>query len=186
MGNPWKKAESVADLGRLMADWLEGRIPTWPGYGDTKTDQETRHLIPTLVACNRAGYVTTCSQPGHPPTRGWDGRTYQQRAAVDGWITDTRLLDRIRTAATRAGINVITNQPGQRSHPGMPCTEANGKTVTGFGWTPGHRKLIASEWPGVGRPAIRELRTATHLTLVDPEWGRDSLLWPMLDNTVGQ
>lgn len=186
MGNPWKKAASVADLGHAMADWLEGRIPTWPGYMDTTTADETRHLIPTLLACNRAGYVTTCSQPGEKPTRGYDGRMWRQRAAVEGWITDIKLYSRICSAAAQAGITVITLRPGERSGPGMICTEADGKPVTGFGWSPGHRRLIASVWPGIGRHATRELRTATLLTLVDPQWGRDTVLWPMLDKATGR
>jgi len=186
MNNPWRNAASVADLGNLMADWLQGRIRTWPGYMDTKTEPETRHLIPTLAAANRAGFVTTCSQPGEPPIRGYDGRMWRQRAAVDGWIADSYLLDRIRSQAERAGITVITNRPGDRSHPGIVATEADGEARTGFGWSPGHRRLISSEWPGVGNGAIAELRTATHLTLIDPEWGRDNQLWPALTRAIGR
>ncbi|SHL75116.1 DUF6919 domain-containing protein [Streptomyces yunnanensis] len=186
MNNPWKKASTVADLGRLMAEWLEGRIPTWPGYMDTRPDDETRHLIPTLAAACRAGYVTTGSQPGLPPGCGYDGRTWRQRAAVEGWIADPHLLNRIRAGAERAGITVIANRPGQRSHPGMPVTEAGAEVTTDFGWSPGHRRLIASMWRGIGRPAERELREATHLTLVDPEWGRDNWLWPALAHATNR
>lgn len=184
MVKPWKSARTVADLGQAMALWLEGRIPTWPGYGDTRPDDETRHLIPTLAAACRAGYVTTNSQPGEQPTRGYDGRMWRQRAAVEGWIADPRLLDRIRSHARGTGITVIANRPGERSHPGIPCTEADGEIRTGFGWSPGHRKLIASEWPGAGRHAIRELRNATHLVLVDTEWGRDNRLWPLISRAA--
>lgn len=182
--NPWKNASTIADLGHAMADWLEGRIRIWPGYGDPRPDDETRHLILTLAAANRAGCVTTNSQPGLASCRGYDGRMWRQRAAVDGWIADTRLLDRIRTEASRAGLTVISNRPGVRSHPGMPVTEAGGEVTTGFGWTPGHRRLIASEWRGLGRDALRELRDATHLTLIDTEWGRDNRLWPALNRAT--
>lgn len=185
MPNPWKNARTVTDLGQLMADWLEGRIRTWPGYGDTRPDDETRHLILPLASANRAGYVTTNSQPGLAPSRGYDGRTWRQRAAVDGWIADPQLLDRIRTQATRAGIVVITNQPGDRSHPGMPATEADTEVTTGFGWSPGHRRLISSTFPGVGSQAIRELRKATHTTLIDPVWGREHRLWSALNKATG-
>ncbi|MFD8545643.1 DUF6919 domain-containing protein [Streptomyces sp. NPDC059649] len=184
MANPWKNAVTVADLGQAMADWLEGRIRTWPGYGDTRPDDETRHLIPTLAAACRAGYVTTNSQPGIPPGRGYDGRTWRQRAAVVGWITDHRLLERIRAESRRAGITVITNEPGERSHPGIAVTEAGSEETTGFGWSPGHRRLISSEFRGVGNQAIRELRTATHVTLIDTEWGRDNRLWPALARAI--
>lgn len=178
--SPWQHARSIRDLGHATADWLAGQLPSQPGYTRTGPDPETAHLIPTLAACCRAGYVTTNSQPGHLPTRGVDGRIYRQRAAVDGWISDQRLLGRIRSAADRAGMTVIANRPGAPSHPGMPVTEVDGEPVTGFGWSPGHRRLIASVWPGVGHGAARELRAATHLTVVDPVWGRDTVLWPTL------
>lgn len=178
--NPWKKARTVPELGRLMARWLVGDIRTWPGYCATTTEPETRHLIPTLVAANRAGFVTTCSQPGMPLTRGYDGRMWRQRAMVDGWIADGRLLDCISSHANRAGVTVIANQPGQRSHPGVTVTEAGGEHQMQAGWIPGHRELIATEWRGVGSDALRDLRSAVHLTLVDPVWGRDDKLWPAL------
>jgi hypothetical protein len=38
-------------------------------------------------------------------------------------------------------------------------------------------RQISYDWPGIGGRAVRDLRTATHLTLVECEWGRDSLLW---------
>lgn len=186
MTNPWKNASSIADLGNAMADWLEGRGPTWPGYLDSQPDDETRHLIPTLVACCRAGFVTTCSQPGEPPTRGYDGRMWRQRAAVDGWIAEGPLLDRIRRQAKPAGITVIAHRPGVRFHAGVPVTDADGEPYTWFARTQGHREQIAYEWNGIGGRAIRELRGATHLTLVDPVWGRDNQLWPVLDRAVGR
>jgi len=180
MGNPWKDAQSVADLGTAMADWLGGRGRRWPGYCANNTEDETRHLLPTLIDCNRAGFVTTCSQPGEPPIRGYDGRMWRQRAAVDGWIMTGHLLNRIRNEASPVGVTIITNKPGQRTHPGVIVTEADGEPCTDFGWTPGHRKLIAHHFPGVGGKAIRELRTAIYLTLIDPVWGRDNVLWPAL------
>lgn len=182
--NPWKKATSVADLGNLMADWLEGRISTRPAYCDTQPDEETDHLISILAACNRAGFVTTCSQPGEPETRGWDGRMYRQRAAVEGWVADRRLLDRLRVSAKRAGIDVIAHQPGVRWHDGIPVTDADREPYTWFARTDGHRNQIAYEWPGVGGRAVRELRKSTYLTLIDPAWGRDDRLWPALANAI--
>ncbi|MBI0296284.1 hypothetical protein JBE04_17895 [Streptomyces sp. PRKS01-29] len=185
MGNPWKKAASVADLGQLTADWLEGRIPTIPGcVGEEGPDEETQHLVPVLAAVNRAGYVTTCSQPGHPPVRGYDGRMWQQRAAVEGWVADHRLLDRLRVGAKRAGIEVIAHRPGGRWHDGIPVTEADREPYTWFARTERYRRQIAYEWRGVGGRAVREVRRSTYLTLVDPVWGRDDRLWPVLAQAV--
>jgi len=58
----WKAAGSLADLGELMALWLEGKVASWPGYAPNYgPDDETKDLVPTLAACNRAGYVTVGS-----------------------------------------------------------------------------------------------------------------------------
>lgn len=185
MADPWKKASSVADLGNLMADWLEGRGSSWPGYeSGAGPDDETRHLIPVLAAANRAGYVTTCSQPGQMPERGYDRRMWRQRAAVEGWVADRRLLDRLRTGAKHAGLEVIAHRPGVQWHDGIPVTEVDREPYTWFARTDGHRNQIAYEWPGVGGRAVRELRKSTYLTLIDPVWGRDDRLWPALANAI--
>ncbi|MET9556100.1 hypothetical protein [Streptomyces sp. NPDC006645] len=60
----WRAPQSVAGLGEPMALWLEGRIRSWPGYAPRYgPEEETTHLIPTLVALNRTGFVTVGSQP---------------------------------------------------------------------------------------------------------------------------
>lgn len=61
----WRDARSLADLGELMARFLEGAIdeaPTFVGRPDPETDP----LVAVLAQVNRAGYVTTCSQPVDP------------------------------------------------------------------------------------------------------------------------
>ncbi|MGW7597240.1 DUF6919 domain-containing protein [Streptomyces antimycoticus] len=181
MGNPWKKAASVAELGQLTADWLEGRIRTSPmNVGDSGPDEETRHLIPVLAACNRAGCVTSCSQPGMVDR----GQHWEQRAAIEAWVADKNLLDRIRTSAKRAGIEVIAHRADSGWRDGEVVTRVDGEPYTWFGRTMGRRGQIAYEWPGVGGRAVRELRTATYLTLIDPVWGRDNVLWPALANAI--
>ena len=64
----WRAARTLADLGELTAQWLEGKIASIPavvpGCGP---GEETAELIPVLAACNRAGYVTTVSRPGEEP-----------------------------------------------------------------------------------------------------------------------
>ncbi|OMI34401.1 DUF6919 domain-containing protein [Streptomyces sparsogenes] len=184
MSNPWKSARSVADLGNLMADWLEGRIPTRPGYCDTQPDEETNHLIPVLAPACRAGLVTTNSQPGHPPVRGYDGRTWRQRAFVEGWIADGALLARIRAAAKRAGMTVVAHGPSSRGGDWIPLTDADDEIQMAAGDYPGHRRMINTEWRGIGRHATNELCHATHIDLIDPVWGRDDRLWPALANVI--
>jgi len=88
----WRSARTVSDLGELMALWLEGKIASRPGYQPRYgPEDETAHLVPTLAALCRAGYVTTQSQPGLVGT-GTDGLWWEQRAAVELVVTDPRLV----------------------------------------------------------------------------------------------
>ena len=184
MSNPWKNAQSVAELGNLMADWLEGRIPTRPGYCDTRPDEETNHLLPVLTVVCRAGFVTTNSQPGHPLVRGYDGRMWRQRAFVEGWIADAALLNRIRGALKRAGMTVVAHGPGSRGGDCIPLVEADGEIQAAEGDYPGHRRMSNTDWRDIGRHATNELRRSTYLTLIDPVWGRDDRLWPALAGAI--
>ncbi|MGW4075990.1 DUF6919 domain-containing protein [Streptomyces asiaticus] len=183
MGNPWKRAQSVADLGQLMADWLEGSLGGWtPSHLDDRPDEETSHLIPVLAACNRAGCVTTDSQPGEIVR--YAGELCEQRAAVKGWVADRRLLDRLRSNAKRAGMEIIAHRADSGWRDGTVVTRVDGEPYTWFGRTMSRRDQIAYEWRGVGGRAIRELRTATYITIFDPVWGRDDRLWPALAQAV--
>jgi len=74
----WHSARTLAGLGELTAQWLEGKIGYVPGYGGAPPDEETEPLIPVLAAANRAGFVTIVSQPGEEPTAGYDGETWMQ------------------------------------------------------------------------------------------------------------
>lgn len=187
--NPWKDARTVADLGQLMADWIEGRIPSRPGYQPKcGVDSETRHLISVLAACNRAGYLTTDSQPGCDD-KAFDGRPWRQRAAVQGYIAaDNPLLHRLTSSAKAAGLTVTAHGAGVSigSTRSVICTEWAGKPHTDFGGKPG-RRTLSGQWNGIGKDAYRHLeRAGVAVTLIDPEWGRDNRLWPLLTKAVGR
>lgn len=179
----WSDAHTLADLGRLTADWLEGRLGgECPGYLDTTTDPETRHLIPVLAAANRRGYVTTNSQPGD------DDRRYRQRAGVDGYVADQTLLRRITDEARRAGITVIAETPGAHTR-GLAVTQKNRtlagwRDVTWFGRSFDRRERVDLDWRGAGPAAIREAEQAVYLTLIDEDWGTDRRLWDALAKAI--
>lgn len=181
----WAQATSLADLGQLTADWLEGRLGgECPGYLDTETEDETRHLIPVLAATNRRGFVTTNSQPGieSPRTR--------QRAAVDGYITDQALLRSIKTEARRAGITVIAEKPGDSTR-GIVVTQekrrlGGWKDFTWFGAFCSRRDRVEVDWHKTGAGAAREAEAAVCLTLIDEAWGRDDRLWAALATAVSR
>lgn len=177
----WKSAGTFAELGELMVLWLEGQIETWPGH-DGGPDPETTALIPTLAACNRAGYLTSQSQPGQSGP-GFDGLLWEQRAAVEGFIADARLLTRLCDAADGADLMVIVHSAGGVStgpREGVTVTLRDGRDYTGFGMRLDGRHL-ACQWPGVAREPFREIAAAWQVTLIDPEYGRNDRLWPVLD-----
>jgi hypothetical protein len=177
----WKAARTFTDLCELMAQWAEGKIQTWPGHLG-EPDPETADLISTLAACNRSGYLTTCSQPGEsaPEAKG----LWEQRAAVMGFIADEKLLIELRSAAVSADLTVFIHggdgRHGMGPKKGMLVTQYASQPCTGFGMKLDRRSL-SSEWPGIHRDAYRAVSEAWQLTIVDPKWGRDDRLWPVLD-----
>ncbi|WP_316779629.1 DUF6919 domain-containing protein [Streptomyces sasae] len=177
----WRAARSMADLAELTALWLEGRIAShagvMPNYGP---DEETAHLVPVLALANRAGYLTDNSQPGISEP-GFDGRWWEQRAAVTGWVRRDRagidLVNRILDSAQAAGLIVCTD-----SHPeSVTATTVDGYGNTTFGEQLSTRDL-RSVWPAhlIHRDLFRQLQGAIQLTVIDPKYGRDDLLWDVL------
>lgn len=178
----WSDAQSVADLGRLTADWLQGRIHWHPEYGpDDGLDDETSGLIPVLAAVNRAGFLTVESQPGDDSYA--RGSRWEQRAAVGGFVHDRRLLKTLTREAKRAGLEVITYRPGDRCRGRYPVTRQDGKPVSGFGTyvPPIHLENI---WEGIGPGAHRQLAAAHQLTIIEPDWGPSDALWRMLAGAI--
>ncbi|MFI1890428.1 DUF6919 domain-containing protein [Streptomyces jumonjinensis] len=184
----WKSARTVADLGDLMARWLEGEIASRPGYAARYgPDEETAHLVPTLAALCRAGYITTCSQPGLAGT-GVDGLWWEQRAAVDGVVTDPELLRRLVVAATEAGMLVRTNdyRPGSadQEQP-VIATTRDGEPTAAFGGRIS-RADMAIQWPGLDRGLYDQVAHGAYVSIVAPEYGpTGERLWVLLDQITG-
>lgn len=182
MGSVWRSAASIADLGQAMALWLEGRGPDWPGYHGAFGQEETggaRHLIAPLAAANRAGFVTTQSQPACDEVV--RGSRWRQRAWVEG-VVDKRspLLGRLE-ALGRQGFAVVRGWPRD----GYELTTRDGDPTTGIGGFRLRRDDVTREWRGVGRHAIADLRQhGVRIHVIDMTWGRDDRLWPALSNTI--
>lgn len=185
----WKEARTFADLGELTAQWIEGRIDSHPGCivdEASDPDEETRHLVPILAACNRRGFVTMDSQPGMA-ARAWGGGFWEQRATVCGLVEDRRLLRDLKRAAGRAGLIVIAHGPGKWDYGAdrnLAITKVDGRDCTWAGQKM-ERFDRAYEWAGVSRGAIRRITAAWQVIVIDPEWGRDDRLWPALHRVVG-
>jgi len=175
----WRQVESLEDIGELTARWLEGDIETHPGYYG-RPDEETNELVPALATLNRNGYLTIGSQPGLGPVRGYDGEDWWQRAAVDGLTMDDLTADRLQTASTESGLLTARHEgAGWLCHyeDAIDVTaNSKGDVHTSFG---AHisRSELDLQFDGHLPDAVH---AATQLTVVDPEWGRNSLLWPTL------
>jgi hypothetical protein len=186
---PWRSARTLADLGKLTARWLEGAILSQPGYaGGYGPDEETGPLVGVLAAANRAGYVTNASQPGGSGLDG-AGVWWSQRAAVSGFA-DGAALARLRVEAMRASLIIICGRPRRWrtiQAGAVGVTRYGGRCVTRFGSCLSVAHL-RDGWAGYGEchpDAVAALCQAWQVTLVDPQWGRDSVLWPVLRAFAG-
>lgn len=180
----WKSATTIAELGQLMALWLEGEIASRPGYQPRYgPDEETTALIPTLAAANRAGYLTDASQPGCGEI-GADGAWWEQKAAVSGLVADPDLVRRLVDVAERAGLDVVLHDILDTPHTGgIIVTTREGAPTTEFGSALGPREL-AWIWRGCSRQAIDAIAGATQVTLTAPWFGASSLLWSALAEAI--
>lgn len=174
----WAGAESLTDLGNVTARWLEGDIKYHPNGYDNGPDPETAGIIPALAALNRSGFVTNGSQPGEPPTWGYDGQVWQQRAAVEGFA-DKATANRIEAAAKNAGLIVIRHEGARRwrnYRSAVDATVSGDSVCTGFG-TRLSRSDVELSFDGYLHD---ELCKAEQLVIIDPKWGRNDRLWSTL------
>lgn len=183
----WADAETIAELGELGALWLEGEIPSQPGYEKLcGPDPETEHLVPVLARLNRAGYFTCGSQPGITPESGCE-YDHWQRAAIDGFIDGDNpdLLAEITTVAREIeGLHLIVHATPRRQlrrfdhFKSMAVTRFAGEDCTWFGACLS-RRYLRFMYGETG--ALDALWGSWQVTVVDEVWGRDDALWSVLD-----
>ena len=152
----WGTARSLADVGELTAAWLHGEIRQTPTHCGPPQD-ETIPYTDVLTAVNRAGFVTDNSQAAA------SGDWGECEAYVSGLVskeTLTRVL-----AALDATPLVIDG--------------ARGRDKLGNGSRRAWRDTVSFTTQRCPR-AAREIRAAWHITITDPEPGRNDRLWPAL------
>lgn len=168
----WRAAETLQDVGELVALWLDGKIRYNPGYGGWGTpDPETREIRQDLAAANRGGYVTHQSQPG------WDEI---QRAAVEGFAGDAA-AERLLRLARRTDLIVVESRrtprrkvDGSRAVPAMRYSSGH---VGTFGYIISRREI---GYLVETKESYQALINARQICLIDPVWGRNTVLWPLL------
>jgi hypothetical protein len=178
----WLGARTLADLGELTAEWLEGRVKSQPRYFGGPAP-ETGPLTPVLAACNRAGFVTDDSQPGEP------GDEYEpQRAAVCGYMA-TEALSRLCRYLAGTSLAVVAHAPACQvtSDDGaIVITPSDDEYYTRAGG-PTSAATLRSEYAGELHPdAIEALCSAWQVSIVDLEWGRNDVLWPALERFAAE
>jgi hypothetical protein len=178
----WAQARTLAEVGELTAQWLEGHIDSQPGYGgkvDVDED-DAPGLTGTLAALNRAGFMTTSSQAGFD---GHDaaGVHWQQYAAVTGFATADTVGWLQHAADTNPGLH-LTHCGRATSHAVDPVTWRDGEVATDFGNRMPARD-IRDDWVGYGvchPDAVDALVAAEQVVIRDTETGRNDRLWPVL------
>ncbi len=172
----WYNARSLADIGRLTALFLDEHLGQAPSYGGLP-GREIASLIAALIACNRAGFVTGNSQPGVPIDAYGSG----QRAWVSGFASSD-VLAQLRAAATGRGLMITIARAGE-DNPGpfITVTLDYGEELT---WAGGgqSRSELEDHYGRLCHPdAVRAFCDAWQVNIIDPEWGRNDVLWPALE-----
>jgi hypothetical protein len=143
---------------------------------------ETVPLIPVLIAVNRAGFVTTQSQPGIP----FDEHGSAQRADVSGFAS-SETFARLMGAVADADLIITAARaaPDEDQGPFINITLDEGEEFT---WDGGavNRRSIEADYGHDCPDAIDALCRAWQVTLIDPQWGRNDLLWPLLERFASQ
>jgi hypothetical protein len=173
----WAEARTLSDLGGLTARWLEGAIDYQPAWESARPDAETEPLVAVLALANRRGFVTHFSQPGANP----DPARNQQRAAVSGFSAG-EVIGRLEKTALATDVVVLACPPGGRldGHQ-LPIAMLDGVACR---WAGAEMSFDAIEeyYHGDCHPdAVAALRQAWQATLIDPDWGRNDLLWDCLE-----
>lgn len=126
----WHQAQTLEELGEVVASWLEHRIEGSSGLGyGIPPNPETSLIAPTLAAVNRSGYITWTSQPGHSPDHPmphpWPmGVCPWQKACVSGFIR-WEIADHLIGLAHHNGLGTIVHYPNDRQAGFEKCVVVN-------------------------------------------------------------
>ncbi|HVC23815.1 MAG TPA: hypothetical protein VNH82_10390 [Candidatus Dormibacteraeota bacterium] len=133
-------------------------------------------MIGILAAINRAGFVTTGSQPGRRL-----GSKSGQRAFVTGFTAEEN-VQRIERAFLSTELVMLATEPGRETFLRVPVTIDDGGAFTWVGWSGSETGEELEHLYGdeLSHSALTALMRAWSVELFDPKWGRNTLLWPSL------
>ncbi|MCB9906228.1 MAG: hypothetical protein H6830_00760 [Planctomycetes bacterium] len=175
---PWRLAQDWTQLCELTIQFLEGELEVFPGWMAREIDEETDPLVPELAAACRAGFLTTASQPGGCPSHSHDGLPWRQKAFVVGFAHPEYIEGLTqRCAGTRL---VVLDYPAvEGGGESQLVAEQGSRQYLWVGAAQGPAELEIFEEYLAG-PALRSLEASRYVCVIDPEWGQDDLLWPLL------
>lgn len=164
----WNEATSFNQICELTARFIEGTSPFMPCYGADSVGAETEPLIGYLAAYNRAGFLTTCSQPGE------DLPHWKQRAFVDGFALEpvARLIARL---SLYTDLHIVAVPPGMSAGFHTPVTLRDFVPHTWTGFSSFEELDVFRE--ECGELAFNELLRAWSISIIDLQWGRKEHLW---------
>ena len=172
----WMSANTLAELGELTARWLEGSLRV---HARDIPNGETTELIPALARFNRAGFKTEASQPGEDIDDGW-----AQRAFVFGFC-DEQTAETIAAACMPTDLICVFCWPGTKSYLHIPVTlHDDGKAHTWAGMSLGAEDINGMWGDLYSASAVDALVGAYQVSVIDPIWGRNDLLWATVDRAL--
>lgn len=177
----WQSARTIEDMAVLTDQWLRGLLLLHPNGHHRGPDPET---LP-LADVNRAGILTIQSQPGE--LAAFHELPWRQRAFVTAFIADPTLARTLCAGAAEAGLVVRAYRPGRVDENGkrgaVDVTTWGARVNTGTGNRVPPR-AVRRILPGCRPQAVRAVRDAWQITVIDPVLGRNTLLWPVLRRLV--
>jgi hypothetical protein len=177
----WMSANTLAELGTLTARWLEGSLTAHPGLSahgcEGTPDEETTDLIPVLARLNRAGFVTDNSQPGE------DDDGWIQRACVSGYCSE-QTAETIAAVCMPTDLVCLVSWPGMVSYLNVPVSLDRGKANTWEGLSRDEDNIYDEWGTRCSTLAVAALVGACQVSVIDPIWGRNDLLWPTVDRAL--
>lgn len=181
----WRRARSFDELCALGARFVAGELAWFPGWGAAELDVESDAIRASLVALNRAGWLTTCSQPARVDVE----RGLEQRAFACGFASERVARMLVGLAARDRSIRVRVERRGERV--------AGPVTVTR---EPARGRAAKVARVAIGGPAIEaelmcfaddlapamlaELARRPYVSAWDVAWGREERLWPALEQAL--
>jgi hypothetical protein len=173
----WCEAEMFERLCALTAGFIAGEVPFFPTWTAPTVDKETSPLRDYLVAFNRAGFLTLVSQPGEPFRPGFDGHCWGQRAFVCG-LAQEPVAARIERLTLRTDLQITVYRPGAAGGYRTPVVARGSRACMWVG--DAFFSELAHFEDCCNRRAMKTLRAACCVSVVDLCWGRREHLWSIL------